>query len=248
MAFLHHATPAEVKVIRQLRSEANQLGRVGWVPHEYGRSRDTASYLSVSTKLQTDFVEKVRELSSQFPGETIEVLFEGAGFSTFPQELERRCKGAGLRVRVSKSDLYSKKNYARMASDAKTDGQNYRSAAPEQLVKIFGERHFHLVISRSGGLTYTPFPQVKGIANVCGVLKPGGEAHIFSEDVDMAPMPFGRKIWLSQHGKPTEVGAFFNGNSEFVAKQEIRLAGAPFVEQFPILRIKRKTQTRVVAH
>jgi|GEM_PF-4671056 len=235
----HSPTLAERKAIQALKREANRRGRERWIPHEYGGRRDQASFTGVETQLSMDFVAKVAELSRTFKGARIEVLFEGCGFSSFPEELTRRCRAKGIKVRVYRSDLYHKRKFRELAAETGIDTRHYHSAAPEELVRVFGPNRFHLVVSRSGGLTYTPFGPLKGIVNVTNILKKGGgEAHIVSEDVERRPLPIGRKIWLNDwKDERTPVGQYLVSQSGLIVEQAKRLGPGPYIEWFPILRI-----------
>ncbi|MFH0922451.1 MAG: hypothetical protein V1811_00155, partial [Candidatus Micrarchaeota archaeon] len=90
--FSHHPNAREDMVIRELKADADLEGRERWRPHETGGYVDRVGLKGVSKHLETDFVEKVRELSKRFPRQRIEVLFEGRGFSSFPEELTAACR------------------------------------------------------------------------------------------------------------------------------------------------------------
>lgn len=237
----HNPTAQEERVLHEVKQSADKERRDRWLPHEGGGYRDQVGLFGVSRILKTDFVKRVAELSTQFKGQRIEVLFEGSGSSRFPEELAEKCRKIGVKVRVFRSDLYSKQVFQELAGEHGFKPAPYRRAAPEELVRVFGQNRFHLVISRSGGLTYTPLPQVKGILNVCKILKPGGEAHIISEDVETPPLPIGKEIRLKHPGtkKLTSVGEFFSQHPQYQAEETEYLTGTPYLRRHPILRIKK---------
>ncbi|MFH0922452.1 MAG: class I SAM-dependent methyltransferase [Candidatus Micrarchaeota archaeon] len=240
--FSHLPTPCEARVIQELKRNADECGRGRWKLKKYSRWTDNADFDFVSRALDTDFVDKVVDLSRRFRKRKIEVLFEGSGVSRFPEELVERCRKRGIGVRVFRTDLYSPKAFKELAIQHGLDAKHYRQATPEELVRKFGRNSFHLIVSRTGGLTYTPLPQVKGVHNVCKVLKPGGEAHILTENIDRPSLPLGNEIRLRSPvaGKLTAVGAFFKAHPQFAVEEKEHEIGAGFLARtHPILRIKR---------
>jgi len=114
---------------------------------------------------QKDFAKIIIELSGRFPGETIRVLNEGTGQSTFKRDLERELKGK-VKMQIVTTDIQRAQN-----PDVVT--------VPEELVKTFGRNSFHLVESTFGGVYHTRlFPPKKAISNVIEILKPGGIASV----------------------------------------------------------------------
>ncbi|MFH0713591.1 MAG: hypothetical protein V1722_03535 [Candidatus Micrarchaeota archaeon] len=233
-------TPNDRRRISAMKSRATELGRSLWLLQDAGRYADQSSLSGVNRHLERDFVHVVRDLSVRFPRKTINVLFEGCGASSFPEELTKKCRTAGLKVRVFRTDLYSRKRFQQLVAFRRQTVRNYNQAAPEELAETFGENKFHLVVSRSGGLNYTPLPPIKGIHALCKTLKPGGEAHIITEDVDQPSLPEGKAIWLNQHGKQTPVGAYFEGNPKYSVVEEKHVTGAPYLRFHPILRITKR--------
>lgn len=241
-------TRSERTALAELKRNADRRGRERWVPFEnFSKKTDGIGYWGVCNALERNFDKVVGDLSKRFPGKEIRVLFEGAGFSSFPERLVAKCKKRGLRVRVFRTDLYSKKRFREFATESpenkrlQADGlrmntRDYERAAPEELVEVFGRNSFHLVVSRSGGLNYTRFSPVKGISNVSRVLKPGGEAHIFTEDVDMRPLPIGTAIWL-RHSP--DLQKYFENHPKYKAKEDVHITGTPFTRQHPIIRIRK---------
>lgn len=129
---------------------------------------------------QKDFARIIIELSGRFSGEKIMVLNEGAGQSTFKQDLERELKGK-VKMQIVTTDIQKAHN-----PDAVT--------VPEELVKKFGRNSFHLVESAFGGVYHTRlFPPKKAISNVIEILKPGGMASV---------------IIIMDHKIESELGAF----------------------------------------
>lgn len=114
----------------------------------------------------TDFFETVRTLSKRFPGQTIELLDEGAGESTFGKELEEQADKIrqGL-VKVTRTDI------------RKLDPEMV-VASPEELLRVFGYNRFHLIVSSFGGTVYSKVRLSVALSNIIGCLKPGGMASI----------------------------------------------------------------------
>ncbi|HZX19744.1 MAG TPA: hypothetical protein VFF13_01890 [archaeon] len=114
---------------------------------------------------QKDFVNEIIGLSKRFPGETIRILNEGVGQSTFKRDLERKLQGK-VKMQIVTTDIQKAH---------KPDVV----AVPEELAKTFGRNSFHLVESTFGGVYHTPlFPPKKAISNVIEILKPGGLASV----------------------------------------------------------------------
>jgi hypothetical protein len=122
------------------------------------------------------FLPTLRHLRRKFPGETLQVLDEGSGGSSFGRELqEQAVKAFGKEsIRIFESDAYPRTKYGSGVHDLRT----LVAATPEELVKEFGPEKFHLIVSTHGGINYTPLPKIKGLVNIAIVLKSGGEARI----------------------------------------------------------------------
>lgn len=132
-------------------------------PKEYlGEGRDLRE---INHLHQKDFAKTIIDLSRKFPGETIRVLNEGAGSSTFKGDLEKELKDT-VKMQIITTDIQRAH---------KPDV----IAVPEELAKIFGINSFHLVESTHGGIYHTKlYPPKKAIANVIEILKPGGIASL----------------------------------------------------------------------
>lgn len=253
----HRLTLNEANKLRSLKREADAVGRARWVPKFDGRPRDEADLALVSATLWEEFDDKIVELSKRFPRQRLNVLFEGCGVSPFPEQLVRVGKSRGIQVRVFRSDLYSPAKFRELIAargNKQVDLKGYRRAAPEELHDVFGGKMFHLVVSRAGGLMYTPFSKLRGIENVCKVLKPGGEAHIFTADANKPPLPRGSEIRLYHYRTgyendgaigfvPTEIQEFFRAHPEYVAGQHMRSDHTSSRTRYhPIIVIKRKPE------
>ena len=156
-------------------------------------------------------------------GGPINVLVEGCGMSTVGEELAERAEKQGLRVKIVKTDVYSNRKFQQLVTQArergsKVDTAGYHQLTPEELYKL-GRNKFHLVISRSGGLTYTRLPKELGLRSVWHVLRPGGEAHIVTETLGFGVEPekgkkhqftFGSAIKLIESREVTPEGKFLS--------------------------------------
>ena len=155
----------------------------------YTRGLDLRTLDTVSGSSEIDFVHLIHDLKKRFTTSKIRVLYEGAGFSTFPEELEKACQILKLPVEVWRTDLYTPERYARMAQkinrtkaiqkqNVRINLERYRQATPETVHEVFGPDFFHLVVSHLGGMMYTPLSQEKGLAALLSTVKKGGEAII----------------------------------------------------------------------
>ncbi|GEM_PF-3341764 len=142
-------------------------------------------------QMEVNLPALVEEMQGHYPGREINVLIEGCGFSTTGEELAMECKRRGLRVKIIKTDIYSPKEYARLAEEFSQNpnmkkrgvaisSENYHQLTPEELHRL-GKGKIHIVVSRTGGLTYTQVPQVKGMRNIWYILAPKGQAHLMTE-------------------------------------------------------------------
>jgi hypothetical protein len=128
---------------------------------------------------QKDFAKEIIELSERFPGETIKVLNEGAGQSTFKRDLERELQGK-VKMQIVTTDIQKAH---------KPD----IVAVPEELAKTFGRNSFHLVESTFGGVYHSRlFPKRKAISNVIEILKPGGLASLIIIMDDKLELEYGK--------------------------------------------------------
>lgn len=124
----------------------------------------------------------IGRLRRMFPADVIQVLDEGAGRSSFAQELtdlSNRHFGVGA-VHVLRTDLRIKDEFGRPL--------HVIQSTPEQLLKKFGASRFHLIFSTYGGLAHTQLSVIKGFSNIFAVLKPGGEARIILEPFSRSGM------------------------------------------------------------
>lgn len=236
-------TPADRMKIEEIKKFADLRGREKWTKGRIdapGQAiRDAYSLADTCKMLQVNFIELAKEMSKRFPNQTINVLYEGCGMSTFPEEFEERCRREGLDVNVTRTDVYSKEVFTRLAAEESKSPKlveksiainagNYVQATPEELHEIFGDEKFHLIISRSGGMTYTPLPKVKGLYSISGVLHSKGEAHLLTETVNYPVMDDkyrptyavnGSTIRLKEMGKLTPEGGFFKNNPRLTAEE-----------------------------
>lgn len=120
--------------------------------------------IEVEVRHEKDFTRIVADLRRRFKNRQIEVLDEGAGNSTFIEELSGKSP-AGT-INGTKTDI-------RYGS-----GKDPNAISPEQLVDHFGKERFHLIVSTFGGTTYTSISQEKALANIIQCLKTGGMASI----------------------------------------------------------------------
>ena len=116
-----------------------------------------------------NFALIAKNLHKKFPGETLVVVSEGAGRSSFGRELEKELTGEA-RVEIIRTDL-----------DQSVNPTFYVS--PEELSKKIPANSAHIVESTYGGSTYTKISQEKAIANIIHILKPGGVASVATLDV-----------------------------------------------------------------
>jgi hypothetical protein len=118
------------------------------------------------------FVSVIEALRKRFPHQTIQILDEGAGNSTFGAELlhESESKFGKNAVSVRTTDIRD--------TDYWFEGAPKTEATPEQLVQKFGREQFHLIVSTYGGLTYTTINPIRGLSNVITALKTGGQARL----------------------------------------------------------------------
>jgi len=245
-------TPEDRKVIEKIKKYA---GRDEWVggcvdseDAKYGviKVRDVYSLRDTCRALNINLIELAKELKTRFPNQTINVLYEGCGLSTFPEEFENRCRKEGIDVKVIRTDIYSKEQFQKLASEeSKTPrlmkkgiaikADNYVQATPEELSEVFGNEKFHLVISRSGGMTYTPLPKVKGIYSISNVLCSKGEAHLLTESIGFSyrgSWISGTTIELKDGDGLTLEGEFFKNNPRLTVEEDKYLHA-------PILRIRK---------
>jgi len=178
-------------------------------------------------------------------GGPINVLVEGCGMSTVGEELAERAEKQGLSVKIFKTDVYSNRKFQQLVTQARERGSSvdtagYHQLTPEELYKL-GRNKFHLVISRSGGLTYTRLPKEVGLRSVWHVLRPGGEAHILTETLGFRVEPeegkkrqfaFGSAIKLIESREVTPEGKFLGSTRGLYYMEE----GDPSSH---ILRIKK---------
>ncbi|MCR4368846.1 MAG: hypothetical protein NUV67_02985 [archaeon] len=111
-----------------------------------------------------NFRKITEELSRAFPGETLNVVLEGNGDSSFGYELNRGRDGT-TKVNVIRTDI-------------SPSSPVEHNIFPEELAKKIPANSAHLVVSTFGGVTYTKVSQEKAIANIIHILKPGGIASI----------------------------------------------------------------------
>lgn len=135
------------------------------VVRSHPRGYDHRSIYQVQEVHERDFVSITRKLLQRFPKGEINVLDEGAGQSTFHEDLSKLV--GDDRVKVYRSDI----RYLIPTSYTKP-------VPPEKLVETFGKNHFHLIVSTFGGTTYSKINSEKAIANIATVLKTGGIASI----------------------------------------------------------------------
>jgi len=100
----------------------------------------------------------IEKLFLRFQDETLEVLDEGAGKSSFASGLR---KSFGKNLNVTKTDIRS--SFFSKTTKVKVMG----------LVKKFGKNRFHLVFSTAGGAEYSSLSK-KALYQIVSVIKPGG--------------------------------------------------------------------------
>ncbi len=134
-----------------------------WRHTIFGTGTTDRSLDTINKIHKKDFGKIVEALKQKFPHETIKVLSEGAGESSFAMELvENKSK-----VKVTRTDILYRP-------------ETNMNLSPEELLKRFGKQSFHLIESTFGGLTYTTINQEKALVNIIQLLKPGGIASIAS--------------------------------------------------------------------
>lgn len=148
-----------------------------------GRGTNHRTLSAVNEAHEKDFVAIVESISKRFSNQTIEVLDEGSGESTFfkelPEKLKEKCA-----VKVTRTDIDPEIQ--------STQQSQVVHCNPEELFERFGPDRFHLIVITFGGTNYTVGSQAKAIANIISILKPGGEANLLLSD---APRVFtGAKV------------------------------------------------------
>ncbi len=145
---------AETKPLEN-RPEERRIARVGGKVGRYTRTLAQAEQ-----DHQVNFMRELLELKRHFPKERLEVLVEGCGQSSVPNELRQK----GITV---------------LATDIVPRGIN-ANAAPvsvNDLASQCGRNKFHMIISTRGGVDWGDSPE-KAFANIFAVLKPKGKAFI----------------------------------------------------------------------
>jgi len=149
---LHCLANPNIESIRKAAEYvAESDGRVG----NWRRTMD-----QVNDDHGVDFQGIVRELKKQFPEDTLEILVEGCGESTFGSELQQPG------VKITRSDVI------------KWDEQeDFHNVSIHDLYQHFGEKRFHLIVSTRAGLDCGG-DHPHSIANMFMVLKNGGRAYL----------------------------------------------------------------------
>jgi len=185
------------EVRKFVEQKSRTVSRQPWQTPFTERHADARTLADANKACRMNFLRLITQLNKRFEGRPLEVLYEGAGFSSFPEELEKQCERQGIKVKVFRTDLYRKKKYvdlARIENQRKNDGSQpghddrppirttrYVRASPEQVACRFG-RKFHLVVSVMGGLTYTPFEKEKAWNGLAQAVRPGGEIVAITQD------------------------------------------------------------------
>jgi hypothetical protein len=179
--------PEQKKAIETVKRDASRRPWTnGSAPFWGTQVRDALSLKSTCKVLKINFVKLVMKMYREH-NRTINVLIEGCGMSSVGEELIQRAEKEGIAVNVVKTDIYSLEKFRQLAQAEAGKGRNIETANYHQLtpeeIHTMGENRFHLVLSRSGGLTYTKLPKLYGLKNIWRVLHPEGEAHILTEQV-----------------------------------------------------------------
>ncbi|MFH0955571.1 MAG: hypothetical protein V1777_05690 [Candidatus Micrarchaeota archaeon] len=137
---------------------------------------DTRSLKEVNAEHNVDFMVRLRELKQRFRNQTLEVLDEAAGKSTFATQLteEANREFGPNAIRITRTDIREKG----------LSGLKIDRVPVERLVEKYGKNRFHLVVSTLGGPNYTSITSIKALANIIEVLKPGGEARVKTQFTD----------------------------------------------------------------
>ena len=115
-----------------------------------------------------NFAEIIEGLSRAFPKETINVVSEGNGMSSFGHDLQKSLHGKA-KIKVIRTDI-----------DPYVPAEH--KIFPGELSRKVPSNSVHLVVSTFGGVTYTKVSQENAIANIIHILKPGGIASIATAD------------------------------------------------------------------
>lgn len=143
-----------------------------------GIVQDTRPLTEIESMHRVRFINRIEALRRRFKNERIEVLDEGAGNSSFARELREKAKNkfGPNSIRITRTDT-------------RTRGVpvlELVNTSPERLVETFGKNRFHLVVSTYGGIHHGKVKDLNILANIIEVLKPGGEARIFSHFMEDA--------------------------------------------------------------
>lgn len=155
----------------------------------YGRGINNRDLEYVNFEHGKNFVEVIEELAKRFPNEKLRVLDEGSGDSSFLSDLgdkvwektQRKIKIDAVRTDINYDIHLKNENWNRINCG--------KMISPEELVKRFGLNSFHLIVSTFGGMQYTRISRIKALANIIGVLKPGGIASIATHAPDTFTKP-----------------------------------------------------------
>ncbi len=182
--------------------------------HGQSNPTDDRTVEIASQEMRTDLFDLLTAVGRRFPGKTLEVLYEGCGFSAIPEELEKKGVELGVAVRTTRTDIYTPKQFSDIVNSdhirIRTD--NYVQAAPEEIVEAMGEQRFHLILSVFGGMTYTALPKVKGLYSLCSSLAPGGVAYITTIEHHKVDIGTGHPPGIPLLPSSPSVSAFFKRN------------------------------------
>ena len=121
-------------------------------------SLDADSLSEIESWHKVDFSTILRRIRRRFPRQRLEILNEGAGRSSLKKELLKPEFGGNMHVTTT--DVRSKVRPDEVVNVL-------------ELVKRFGENHFHFIVSSRGGMLYSPFPE-RALQQAVDVLKPNG--------------------------------------------------------------------------
>jgi hypothetical protein len=225
-------TPEQVGMVEAVLKSGETVDReLQWGNLDF--PNDMRSLESVDNYLDFNSLKVLRELAEAVDRTDLVCLYEGCGFGTYAEELQRDATAVGLKLKFYKTDIYPKERYESIAGelnrnheiilsrDVKIGLENYIQSTPEMLVEQFGLESVDFVMSCLSGIMYTPLPQIIGFSQICGILSSQGEAVIASQPAK------GRDNAMRVHVMgPTDIEMYCREHKELYVSEEVQLLGS----------------------